>query len=61
MQDRKGEGQVWWHLPLIPAHRRQGRQDLYELESNEDYLERPCLKKYFEDKGEGGVQLLGKN
>lgn len=23
VQDRKGEGPAWWHVPLTPAHRRQ--------------------------------------
>lgn len=43
----------WWHIPLIPAIRRQRHTDICELKtslfyrvsSSQGYTEKPCLQK----------------
>jgi hypothetical protein len=35
---RKYPGQVWWHLALIPALRRQSLEDLCEFKANLVYI-----------------------
>jgi hypothetical protein len=44
----------WWHMPLIPALRRQRQADFWvrgqpglrsEFQDSQGYTEKPCLKK----------------
>lgn len=41
---------AWWHMLLIPALKRQGQIDLYELEVSMIYIMRPCLKNNHNNK-----------
>jgi hypothetical protein len=47
-------GQVWWHMPLIPALRRQRQVGFWvrdqpglqsEFQDSQGYTEKPCLEK----------------
>jgi hypothetical protein len=36
--------QAYWHMSVIPAHRRM-RQGAHKFQTNLGYIRKPCLKK----------------
>lgn len=38
-------GLTWWHMSLILAFGRPREMDLYEFETSQGYILRPCVKK----------------
>lgn len=60
---KKGLGQVWWHMPLMPEFRRQWQVDLCEpdlhckFQARQSYLVRPCQKTKQKQKQGGSVRF----
>ena len=38
-------GQIWWHMLLIPAFKKQREVDLCEFKIGLGYIVRPCKKE----------------
>jgi hypothetical protein len=36
--------QAWWHMSIVPAHRRLRKEDL-KIKDQLSYIIKPCLKK----------------